>query len=135
MVTVGPYRPYRPYSIARMNTHVLSNLRDLVGVWTCLVFLVGLGAMAVCHFSRIPGDSKPSSGMPARISATLATGMFLLALFIVLFVVPASIAYSGPVPPEDRRLWLYDKYLAALIALVFAAALGLSSFRIRRAAR
>ena len=110
----------------------MANLRDLVGGWSCLAFVAGLaGAVA----SRVRVRVRRSANLPddkSRFHATLALAMLVFALFVFLFVLPMSMAYSGPVPGAVRDTWLYDKYLAVLIDLTFALVFAFEAFRLRK---
>jgi hypothetical protein len=119
-----------------MSAFDIANLRELVGAWSCLTFAVGLAGALISYFSLMVGRniSSPDSGS-AKVSATVAMVMLSFALFIGFFVLPASRAYSGPVPPEVRQTWRYDKYFAALIALTFAVVFAFDTFRLSRSRR
>ena len=111
-----------------MNAHDLGDLQDLVGVWSCLAIAVGFAGVCFCHFS----SKGRGSQLSAKAGSIFAASMLVFSLFVVLFVLPVSVAYSGPVPSEVRQIWRYDKYFAALIAFVFAAVFVYDSRRVRR---
>ncbi len=106
-----------------MNTVLIASLGDLVGPWSAIAFALGLLGL--------------STGiLVSRKILGWATGaMIMLAAFVLLVGLPASRAYSGPIPAAERHLADYDKYLAAGIALVFAGALAFERLRLRRASK
>ena len=104
-----------------MNAVLIASLGDLVGPWSAVAF--GLGFLGLC-----------AGILVSRKILGWATGaMIILAAFIFLVALPASRAYSGPVPAAERHLADYDKYLAAGIAMVFSGALAFERVRLRRA--
>ena len=109
-----------------------ANLEDLIGAWSCLTIVLGLAGAAVSYLSLHAGGSTHASHRgTANVSALLAVAMLLLALFIGGFVVPLSMGYSGPTP-ENIPIRLYDRYLAALIALAFAVVFAFNTFWLGR---
>jgi uncharacterized membrane protein YccC len=57
--------------------------------------------------------------------------MLVFALFIGTFGVAAGTAYSGPAP-EYVEIRLFDRYLAALIALAFSLVFAFDTFWLSR---
>jgi hypothetical protein len=111
-----------------MNVSDLNTLRELVGPWTRLVIAAGLAGAWVSYCAR---KLKPRTGVTSVVNVArwLALIMIMLGVFILLWVLPLSSGYSGPVPSDVRHLRDYDKYLATLIAFVFAAVFALEGFR------
>jgi hypothetical protein len=109
-----------------------ANLRDLVGGWSCLTIAVGLAGAAISYFSlRVGRRIRASDKATAKVSAALAVAMLVFALFIGGFIVPLSMGYSGPAP-EYVPIRLYDKYLAAVVALAFAVVFAFDTFWLSR---
>jgi len=109
-----------------------ANLRDLVGGWSCLTIAVGLAGAAVSYFSlRVGRRIRASDKVTAKVSAALAVAMLVFALFIGGVIVPLSMGYSGPAP-EYVPIRLYDKYLAAVVALAFAVVFAFDTFWLSR---
>jgi hypothetical protein len=126
------------FDVGSLNAHLnvnasdLSTLRELVGPWTRLVLAAGLGGACVSYCAR---KLRPRIGVSgASIPKWIALSMFMLGLFTVLWVLPVSSGYSGPVPSDVRHLRDYDKYLATLTAFVFATLFAFEVFRSRRTA-
>ena len=120
-------------AIAPMTAFNTADLRDLVGGWSCLTMVVGFAGAAVSYFLLWEArQTKAPTTTIAKLSARLALAMLLVAFFIGGCVVPASRAYSGPVPGEVRETWAYDKYLAGWIAVAFAAVFAFDAFRFSR---
>ena len=115
-----------------MHAFTIANLRDLVGGWSCLAFAAGLMGAILCFLSSRTHVFRPASGAPANVGRTAAWAMVLIAICIEFYVLPGSVAYSGPVPPEFRLIWLYDKHFAALIALAFGIVFAFDAFWIRK---
>lgn len=116
-----------------MNAGDPSALSDLIGPWSVLAVVLGLVVACVGHLGS-QGRLRPQ-GSCFRFFRIAAGIMVLLAGFVYLVVLPASWAYSGPVPSATRHLADYDKGFAALIFLVFAVAFTFEEFRLRRAKR
>jgi hypothetical protein len=134
---LGPARLRQ--GVGRLNAHFsmnasdISTLRELVGPWTRLVLAAGFAGACVSYFAQ---KLRPRAGVTLpKVAAWMALGMFMLGVLIVFLVLPLSSAYSGPVPSNIRHLRDYDKYLATLAALVFAAAFAVEVFRSRRTAK
>ena len=110
----------------------MANLRDLVGGWSCLAFVAGLaGAVA----SRVRVRVRRSANLPddkSRFHATLALAMLVFALFVFLFVLPMSMAYSGPLSGVILLHRQYDREFAALIAFSFSLVFAFEAFRLRK---
>jgi hypothetical protein len=115
-----------------MDTSYIGNLQNLFGGWSILALIVGFGgAFLSYHFSKRGKFAEANLDQRRNILiAVLPWAMWMLAVFIGVVILPASMAYSGPVPTEYRRIWRYDKYFAALIALAFALVFELNSLRI-----
>ncbi len=111
-----------------MNGSDLQTLRELIGPWSRLA--LGAGLVGACaSFLSSKGRLRPYVSV---LDGWMAAGMCMLGAVIFLWVMPASWGYSGPVPSEIRHLRDYDKDLATLIALAFAAVLALEAFRHER---
>ena len=109
-----------------------ANLRDLVGAWSCFTIGLCLAGAAVSYLSLQAGRSAGApDNSTAKVSAALATAMLLLALFIGTVGVAKGMGYSGPTP-EQIPIRLFDKYLAALIALAFAMVFAFDTFWLSR---
>ncbi len=111
-----------------MDTRDLQNLRDLIGFWTCLSLCSGFFCAWLARILNHNINYRPSG-----VSKFLFLTMLFLALVIELLVVPASMGYSGPVPPEYRRIWMYDKHFGASIAAAFSLVFLFDAIRLRLA--
>ena len=97
-----------------------------------MTMVLGFAGAAVSYLSLREGRSaNVPDRNTAKVSALLAVAMLLFAFFIGGWVLPLSTAYSGPVP-ETVPIKLYDKYLAALIALAFAVVFAFDTFLLSR---
>jgi hypothetical protein len=111
----------------------IGTLRELVGPWSRLVLAAGFAGACVSCLAR---RRRPRPGVTVpNIVGWIAAGMYALGAFIVLWVLPLSSGYSGPVPSEIRHLRDYDKYLATLTALVLATVFAFEAYRSRRTAK
>jgi len=124
--------------VGRLNAHVKMNVADvstlgeLVGPWSRLVLVAGFAGACVSCLAR---KRRPRPGLTVpNIVGWIAAGMFMLGGFVVLWVLPMSSGYSGPVPTDVRHLRDYDKYLARLIALVLAVVSAFEALRSRKIA-
>lgn len=98
-----------------------ASLGDVIGPWSVVALVLGLLGLS-------------SGVLISRKIFGLAEGaMIMFAAFMILVAVPATRAYSGPIPTAERHIADYDKYLAAGIALVFAGAIAFEQHRLRRA--
>ena len=115
-----------------MDTSYIGDLRDLFGCWSFLALAVGFGGAFLSY--RVAKRETPIRANHNKggeiLVAALPWAMWLLAIFVGVFILSASMAYSGPVPTEYRRIWRYDKYFSTLIALVFALVFQFDSLQI-----
>jgi len=120
-----------------LDTSYTGNLKDLFGGWSLLAMTVGfVGALLSYLFSK-RGKSSSADLDQNRdtVIAALPWVMLLLAIFIGVFVLAASMAYSGPLPGEYRMIWRYDKYFATLTALTFALVFVFNALQIPKLRR
>jgi hypothetical protein len=118
-----------------MSIQHLANLKELFGFWSCLAFVAGFAGACACYISSRRRDSRSQIRTRAKLSGTLAAGMFLFSVVVFLYVLPASMAYSGPFAPEIRVVSRYDKYFAPLVALAFSVVFAFDSLRLRLRAK
>jgi hypothetical protein len=115
-----------------MSAFNIANLRDLVGGWSCLTFAIGVAGAAVSFFAlRVGRGMSAPHKDPGKVSAALAAAMLVVALFIGTAGVAKGMGYSGPTP-EQVPIRLFDRYLAALIALAFAVVFTFDTFWLSR---
>jgi hypothetical protein len=109
-----------------MSAFNMSNVRELVGHWSCLTLFIGLAGGAVSVILH-PARNKDS----AKVSAALATAMLVFGVFTGTFGVALGMGYSGPTP-EYVEVRLFDRYFAALMAFAFALVFALDTFWLSR---
>jgi hypothetical protein len=115
-----------------MDTSYIGDLQDLFGYWSFLALAIGFGGAFVsyCLWKRATVPLVIDDRGGKVLIAVLPWAMWLLAILVGVFILAASKAYSGPVAFEYREIWRFDKYYAALIALVFAFVFEFDSMRI-----
>ena len=106
----------------------LTNLRDLVGLWSCFAFALGLvGALASHHSWK----RKIASGSyeQTKIIEVLPVLMWLTAFFIGWLLPQLSMGYSGPATFDGPLVKSYDKFFGGLIALAFGLVFAFDRLR------
>jgi hypothetical protein len=114
-----------------MTLREFGNMKFLLGFWSCLAFVAGLAGALACYVSSKMQNSRSRIGARAKLSGTLAAAMFSFSAFVLLCVLPASLAYSGPAMPWPRDLWRFDKYFASRVGLTFSAAFAFDWVRLK----
>jgi hypothetical protein len=115
---------------------VHSNLYDLLGRWSWVVFGLGL-AISIANLLASKGRFDWDLDHRLWTMRLSAYVFFLLTFGMAAGAIPGG--YSGSDPYNDVDKWMYDKILAAGIALTFTLAFAIEAeylrYKIKRVER